>query len=120
SLALKKAEGWISSHVEKTEDIYPALAYSILALHALGHGLEHPTLQKCLKGLLSFQQRGKNELPALPTMAHADPFRHRSPTAFEVTATEKKYLHQQCCISPVWDTPWAMTALLEAGVSTEQ
>ncbi|MBI2342016.1 MAG: squalene--hopene cyclase, partial [Deltaproteobacteria bacterium] len=27
-------------------------------------------------------------------------------------------IHQQCCISPVWDTPWQITALLEAGISS--
>src|SRR5262249_53520737 len=54
-LALKKAEKWIAAHVEKTVDIYPALAYSILALTALGHDLTYPAIQKCLQGLLSFQ-----------------------------------------------------------------
>ena len=32
------------------------------------------------------------------------------------TIHESDAVHQQCCISPVWDTPWMVTALLEAGV----
>jgi squalene-hopene/tetraprenyl-beta-curcumene cyclase len=117
-LALKKAENWITAHVEKTEDIYPALAYSIFALTALSHDLTHPAIQKCLQGLLSFQQHGQEALPELPSPAHP-PFGHRPPAAFEVTPSHKKYLHQQCCISPVWDTPWALTALLESGVESD-
>ncbi len=27
-------------------------------------------------------------------------------------------IHQQCCISPVWDTPWMVTAMLESGVAS--
>ncbi|MFO1520133.1 MAG: squalene--hopene cyclase [bacterium] len=113
-LALKKAENWILAHTEKTEDIYPAMAYSILALTALGRDFQDAAIQKCFKGLLSFQQHVKKELPALPSPGHGLLF--NPPEEFHVSASDSKYLHQQCCISPVWDTPWAATALLEAGV----
>ncbi len=101
--ALKKSEEWIVEHISKTEDIFPALAYSAMALSALGHKNDHPTIAKCIRALYDFQQRYDGDiLPALPEAACSN----------KETAT----IHQQCCISPVWDTPWQITALLEAGV----
>jgi squalene-hopene/tetraprenyl-beta-curcumene cyclase len=82
-----KAEKWTREHIARTEDIYPAMAYGILALSALGYKNDDPTIQKALNGLKRFRQREENGA-----------------------------LHQQCCISPNWDTPWAGVALLEAGV----
>jgi squalene-hopene/tetraprenyl-beta-curcumene cyclase len=110
--ALRKAEQWIRTHIEKTEDIYPALAYSIFALKALGHPLEDGSIQKCFNALLSFQQRCKDHLPELPTPAHS--LNNKPPRSFEISETQVKHLHQQCCISPVWDTPWAGMALIES------
>lgn len=97
--AVKACEKWICEHIEHTEDIYPAMAYAAMALYSLGHPLTHPTIAKCLSGLKKFQQKYTTTLPALPEME------------------EKKYtaIHQQCCISPVWDTPWSVTALLDSG-----
>lgn len=85
-LAIKKAEAWTREHVARTEDIYPAMAYAILGLSALGYPKSDATIQKGLAGLKSFRQ------------------------------SEGDSVHQQCCISPNWDTPWAATALLDAGV----
>ncbi len=116
SLALKKAEEWIVTHVEKTEDIYPAMAYGVFALKALGHQFQDSILQKCFKGLLSFQQDVEEILPPLPTPAHD--FLFDPPENFKVAPFQKKQIHQQCCISPVWDTPWVLTALLDAGTKT--
>jgi squalene-hopene/tetraprenyl-beta-curcumene cyclase len=55
-------------------------------LSALGFKNDDPTIQKALNGLKRFQQKDGDKV------------------------------HQQCCISPNWDTPWAGVALLEAGV----
>ncbi len=83
--AMRKAEKWVREHIERTEDIYPAMAYPIIALKALGYPGDDVTIRKALGGLKRFQQR------------------------------EGDVIHQQCCISPNWDTPWAGLALLEGG-----
>ena len=85
-LAVKKAEQWVREHIERTEDIYPAMAYAAIAFKALGRPVTDPTIQKAFNGLKRFQQR------------------------------DATFVHQQCCISPNWDTPWAGLALIEAGV----
>ncbi|MBF0493406.1 MAG: squalene--hopene cyclase [Deltaproteobacteria bacterium] len=112
-IALKKAEKWILDHVSKTEDIYPALAYSLLALKALNYPTQHPLFQKCLKALFSFQQKISKEIDVLPTEAHEDSY--KTPLPWQASL-ESTLIYQQCCISPVWDTPWAGVALAEAGI----
>lgn len=87
--AMRKAERWTREHIERTEDIYPAMAYGILGLSALGYKNDDPTIQKALSGLKRFQQRDGDKI------------------------------HQQCCISPNWDTPWAGTALLQSGLAPD-
>ncbi len=89
SLAIKKAEQWTREHIERTEDIYPAMGYAALAFKALGYPNTDPTIQKAMNGLKNFQQ------------------------------TSSEQIHQQCCISPNWDTPWAGCALLESGVNPQ-
>jgi len=96
--ALKACEKWISDHIEKTEDIYPAMAYAAMAFHTLGHPIDHPTIDKCLKGLKRFQQDYVDDLSPIPTKTDS-----------------LNKTHQQCCISPVWDTPWSITAFLDSG-----
>jgi squalene-hopene/tetraprenyl-beta-curcumene cyclase len=86
---MRKAEEWTRDHIARTEDIYPAMAYGILALSSLGHSNDDPTIQKALSGLKRFQQK------------------------------DGTLIHQQCCISPNWDTPWAAVALLEAGLAPD-
>ncbi len=86
--ALRKAEMWTREHISRTEDIYPAMAYAVLGLSAMGYPNDDPTIKKGFEGLKRFQQ-------------------HLAPS---------EVIHQQCCISPNWDTPWAAVALLEAGV----
>lgn len=106
--ALRKAEQWTRDHIARTEDIYPAMAYGILALSALGYPNSDPTIQKALNGLKKFRYRyrgGRREEPALPGLATS-----------EGGEAPSEYVHQQCCISPNWDTPWAAVALLDAGV----
>ncbi len=85
---LDRCIDWIWEHIQKTHDIYPALAYGAMAFKACGYANETKQIQTALKALKSFQQRDENQM------------------------------HQQCCISPVWDTPWAMVALQESGLIT--
>lgn len=97
-MALEKAVGWVWEHIQKTHDIYPALAYGAMAFKAYGYDKNSEQIQTTLNALKGFQQRYLGpELPAVP-----------------FAQTEGQTLHQQCCISPVWDTPWALVSLGEA------
>ena len=87
--ALRACERWIREHIARTEDIYPAMAYGAMAIKALGFPNDDPTIQKALGGLKRFRQSS-------PATAH-----------------------QQCCISPLWDTPWVCRALLESGIPAD-
>jgi squalene-hopene/tetraprenyl-beta-curcumene cyclase len=89
--ARKAAEEWILSHQEADGSwggIQPPWVYSLMALHSLGHSLEHPALKKGLDGM-----HGRWMI------RHAD-----------------GSLRVQACLSPVWDTGLALLALLESGV----
>ncbi len=101
--AIRKAERWTREHIARTEDIYPAMAYAILALSAQGHPNSDPTIQKALNGLKKFRQKCGHDIPPLPS------------PLLDIEERESPF-HQQCCISPNWDTPWAATALLSAGI----
>ena len=134
-LSLKKAKTWIWDHVEKVEDIYPALANAVIAYHTLGYAVSEPEIQKPLDALKMFQQHYiESELPSLPDEVRDDgeirpsELRQRN-EHISVSATSswkehkeldhKLRVHQQCCVSPVWDTPWMIVALLEAGVPSD-
>jgi len=104
--AIKRCSKYIQEHVQKTEDIYPALAYAAIALKILGHDVQDPTVAKCLKALESFQQVSQGPLSHIP----------RAWDEEDLSATSN-YVHQQCCISPVWDTPWAAVSLVESGLN---
>lgn len=106
--AIKRCLRYIREHIDKTEDIYPALAYGAIALKTLGHGVEDPTVAKCLKALQSFQHVSEGNLAHIPRA-------WKRKDLLEPT----QYIHQQCCISPVWDTPWAAVSLLESGLNKE-
>jgi squalene-hopene/tetraprenyl-beta-curcumene cyclase len=84
--AIEKAVRWTREHVARTEDIYPAMAYAALGLKAQGFPNNDPTIAKAMKGLKRFQEKEPDG-----------------------------GIHQQACISPIWDTPWVSLALLEAG-----
>lgn len=90
--AVEKALEWIWEHVQKTEDIYPAMAYAALAFKAAGFPNDSAQIQTPLNGLKKFQQK----LPA------------------SGSGSVGASIHQQCCISPGWDTPWGLVALREA------
>lgn len=104
---LKECEIWIREHLARTEDIYPAMAYAAMALYVLGFDPQSdPTIIKALKGLVNFQIKTPADsvfLPATPDSQLKD------------DKTEPVSVYQQCCVSPVWDTPWSSMALLEAG-----
>lgn len=114
--ALSKAKKWIEEHASKTEDIYPALAYSLLALHCFNKDLSDPMIQKCLKGLSLFQQYGIEDLPPLPSTLLTSQKKLSPPENYYISEEQASYIHQQCCISPVWDSPWTGMALLESGL----
>jgi squalene-hopene/tetraprenyl-beta-curcumene cyclase len=93
--ARKLAEEWILSHQEADGSwggIQPPWVYSLMALHTLGHGLDHPALKKGLEGM------------------HGRWMIRRGDGSLRV----------QACLSPVWDTGLALLALLESGASPSQ
>ena len=119
-IALVRAEKWIREHIDRTEDIYPAMAYAILALKAMGYSNADPTIQKAFKGLKSFQQHFSLPLEGgglgrgwMENLGEAQLRPH--PPSNSLPSREGELIHQQCCISPLWDTPWAALALLESG-----
>ncbi|MDP2599711.1 MAG: prenyltransferase/squalene oxidase repeat-containing protein, partial [Deltaproteobacteria bacterium] len=101
--ALDKCIDWVWEHLQKTEDIYPALAYGAMAFKAYGFSNDSPQIQTAIGALKRFQQT--YDEPILPCM----PQNERT-----VVPSYRRTIHQQCCISPVWDTPWALVALLES------
>ncbi len=110
NLAIKKCSKWTWEHVDRTEDIYPAMAYAALAFKALGYPNNAPEIRRPFEALKGFQQLYKSaeHLPGLPN-------ERRIKSIPDV----KIVIHQQCCISPVWDTPWSLMALLDSGVPAD-
>jgi squalene-hopene/tetraprenyl-beta-curcumene cyclase len=80
------------------------MAYSALALKSLNFDNEDPSLRKCLQGLQSFHQLCEGDLQHIP----------REPSDLD---GETRFVHQQCCISPVWDTPWVAVSLIDSGLN---
>lgn len=88
--SIRAAEKWVLEHQDDEGDwggIIPAMAYSLLALQALGYEREHPSMRKGWEAIERFG------------MDRGDKFRLQS------------------CVGPVWDTALAMWALQDAGVS---
>jgi squalene-hopene/tetraprenyl-beta-curcumene cyclase len=113
--ALHACEKWVRKHLERTEDIYPALAYGAMGLGALGYSLDDYHLAKALKALKKFQQIYIGELPPDSdpiSLSHPIEDHPTSQTLAHPVDSETIRIHQQCCISPLWDTPWNITALL--------
>lgn len=85
--AIEKCEEWILERQEADGSwggIQPPWVYSLLALDTLGYQLDDPVMEKSIQGLDSFTQE---------------------------EGEEKKL---QACVSPVWDTIWAIIALAES------
>jgi squalene-hopene/tetraprenyl-beta-curcumene cyclase len=95
-LAKRRAAEWVLARQEidgSWGGIQPPWVYSILALHLLGYPLEHPALRVGLAGLEGFTVREET----------SDGWVRRL----------------EACQSPVWDTALALTAMLDAGVATD-
>jgi len=86
--ALRAAERWVVERQEMDGSwggIQPPWVWSIVALHAFGHPLDHPVIKRALAGLDSF------------------------------TIEDEQGRRLEACQSPVWDTALAVLALLDAG-----
>jgi squalene-hopene/tetraprenyl-beta-curcumene cyclase len=89
---IKAAEKWILERQEATGDwggIIPAMLNSLLALRCLGYDPADPIVERGLKAVDNF--------------------------AIE---TENTYCVQPC-VSPVWDTAWAIRALIDSGFAPD-
>ena len=91
SQAIKKAEKWMLERLEMSDGlgaIYPGIMNSIIALRCLGYSLDDPQV---IRAMDEFERLGIEE--------------------------ESKF-RMQPCMSPVWDTAFAIFALAESGVSS--
>ncbi|MFI0404791.1 squalene--hopene cyclase [Actinomadura sp. 3N508] len=90
--ALRRAAEWIIARQEADGcwgGIQPPWVYSLMALHELGYGLDHPVIRRGLDGLERF------------------------------TIRDEKGRRLEACQSPVWDTVLAMNALGDAGMPAD-
>ncbi len=118
NLAISKCSEWTWRHIQRTEDIYPALAYAALGFKAMGFSKSSAQISSAINALKSFHQHyPTHDVPAL-----CYPVKNNNTNGLDLQNIITKRvkgqnpLHQQCCISPVWDTPWCIMALLEAGI----
>lgn len=92
SLALKKAEAWMTARMgegsEGLSAIFPAMLNAMMALHVLGYADDHPLMKKAWQDFSGL------------FVEDADDFRI------------------QPCLSPVWDTAITTIALGESGLPT--
>ncbi len=94
--AFRRCAEWIIARQERDGcwgGIQPPWVYSLMALHLLGYGLEHPIMQRGLTGLDRF-------------------------TIWE-DGEDGKQRRLEACQSPVWDTVLAMIALGDAGLPAD-
>ncbi len=95
TMAIKKAERWMLERFEKTDGlgaIYPGILNSMIALRCLGYSLDDPQM---IRAMDEFEKLGIEE-----------------PASKDTPAT----FRMQPCMSPVWDTAYAIFVLGEAGV----
>jgi len=91
-LAQRRAEEWIRARQEADGSwggIQPPWVWGIIALHALGHGFDDPTLRKAVEGWDGFMVEDGDRL------------------------------RPEACQSPVWDTALAVLALRACGVPSD-
>ena len=96
AIALKQAERWILQRFEMSDGlgaIYPSMLNAIIALRCQGYSLDDPQVMRALD---EFEKLGIEE-PGVP--GETEP-------AFRM----------QPCMSPVWDTAYAVSALGDAGI----
>jgi squalene-hopene/tetraprenyl-beta-curcumene cyclase len=90
--AMYRAVDWILARQEADGSwggIQPPWVWSIIALHAFGLGLDHPAIERGLRGLDGF------------------------------TVEDARGRRIEACQSPVWDTALALIALLDAGLEPD-
>jgi squalene-hopene/tetraprenyl-beta-curcumene cyclase len=90
--ALRRCAEWIIARQEADGcwgGIQPPWVYSLMGLHLLGFGLDHPIIKKALDGLERF------------------------------TIRDSRGRRLEACQSPVWDTVLTMTALADAGLAPD-
>jgi squalene-hopene/tetraprenyl-beta-curcumene cyclase len=98
--AIRTAGDWVLDHTRGAGGlgaIYPAMAYSIIAMRCLGYEVSHPKITKAL-----------GEIEAMEVY---DTVRD----AYGAAET----LHLQPCVSPIWDTALLINVLIEAGLSQD-
>jgi squalene-hopene/tetraprenyl-beta-curcumene cyclase len=91
--ALRRCAEWIIARQEQDGcwgGIQPPWVYSLIALHLLGYGLDHPVIKRGLAGLERFTIR--------------------------LDTPDGPVRRLEACQSPVWDTVLAMIALADAGL----
>ncbi len=94
--AYRRCAEWIIARQERDGcwgGIQPPWVYSLMALHLLGYGLDHPVVERGLAGLDRF-------------------------TIWE-DGPDGKMRRLEACQSPVWDTVLAMIALADAGLPAD-
>jgi len=94
--AMRRCAEWIIARQERDGcwgGIQPPWVYSLIALHLLGYGLDHPVMRRGLAGLDRF------------TITEDTP--------------DGPVRRLEACQSPVWDTMLAMIALADAGLPAE-
>ena len=95
--ALAQAERWLLDRQEADGcwgGIQPPWVYAILALRAMGYSLDHPVLQRALRGFARFTWNADDS------------------SGGQMTWTES-------CQSPVWDTCLAAIGLLDSGMDPQ-
>lgn len=90
TIAIEHAERWMLDHLKMSDGlgaIWPAMVHAAIAMKCLGYDVDRrPEFDKTIEDIENLAVKNKTEL------------------------------HIQPCVSPVWDTPWSMLALLESGV----
>jgi squalene-hopene/tetraprenyl-beta-curcumene cyclase len=89
--ALRRATEWILRRQEADGSwggIQPPWVYSMIALHLMGHGPDHPVMRAAFDGL----------------------------DRFTIVEPERDLRRLEACQSPVWDTCLAVTGLADAGL----
>jgi squalene-hopene/tetraprenyl-beta-curcumene cyclase len=89
-LAERRVEKWVVDHQEPDGSwggIMLPWIYALIALKALGYGLDHPVIKRGMDGLVPF------------------------------LVADESTLWLQPATSPVWDTAWSILALRESGIA---
>jgi squalene-hopene/tetraprenyl-beta-curcumene cyclase len=92
TLAQKKVIEWVIERQELDGSwggIQPPWVYSLIALDLMGYTLDHPVVRKGLEGMKRF------------------------------SIDDERGWQFQACMSPVWDTAWAVRALAWAGLDSD-